>query len=84
LEQAAVTHGLRSRSPCAAGAYTKVQKSPIQIALAWGVNLDHPVIPKTTLEWRVKQNIEADFELEPADMEKIATMDINQGAVQRP
>ncbi|KAF2095719.1 Aldo/keto reductase [Rhizodiscina lignyota] len=51
------------------------QKSPIQVALAWGVANGRSVIPKSTIEWQIKQNLEADFELSDEDMDAIASMD---------
>ncbi|KAF4537718.1 Aldehyde reductase [Lasiodiplodia theobromae] len=54
----------------------KYQKSPVQMALAWGVNCGRSVIPKSVIEWQIKQNLESDFLIEPADMDKIAGMDL--------
>lgn len=54
----------------------KYDKSPVQIALAWGVNSGRSVIPKSVIEWQIKENLEPDIELDAADMEKIGTMDI--------
>ncbi|KIW06996.1 uncharacterized protein PV09_02652 [Verruconis gallopava] len=54
----------------------KYNKSPIQIALAWGINNGRTVIPKSVIDWQIKENLEADFELDGEDMAKIATMDI--------
>ncbi|KAL4989952.1 NADP-dependent oxidoreductase domain-containing protein [Aspergillus falconensis] len=48
----------------------KYSKSPAQMALAWGVNHRRSVIPKSTIPWQIKQNIESDFVLEE-DMERI-------------
>lgn len=53
----------------------KYQKSPIQVALAWGVANGRSVIPKSTIEWQIKENMEADFLLSEEDMNKIAEMD---------
>ena len=54
----------------------KYNKSPIQVALAWGINCGRSVIPKSVIDWQIKENLEADFPLDTQDMEKIATMDI--------
>ncbi|RSL97724.1 hypothetical protein CDV31_012904 [Fusarium ambrosium] len=52
-------------------------KSPIQIALAWGVANGRCVIPKSTIEWQIRENIEADcIALDREDLERIATMDL--------
>ncbi|PQE27101.1 aldehyde reductase protein [Rutstroemia sp. NJR-2017a WRK4] len=53
----------------------KYGKTPIQIALAWGINSGNSVIPKSVIDWQIEQNLEADFELEPEDMEKIEKLD---------
>ncbi|KAF3807222.1 putative oxidoreductase C26F1.07 [Colletotrichum gloeosporioides] len=51
-------------------------KSPIQIALAWGVGNGRCVIPKSTIEWQIKENLEADsIPLDKEDLQKIAKMD---------
>ncbi|KAF1987133.1 alcohol dehydrogenase [Aulographum hederae CBS 113979] len=55
----------------------KYNKSPIQIALAWGVNYGRTVIPKSVIDWQIRENLEADFELDAEDMAKIKTMNIN-------
>lgn len=51
-------------------------KTPVQVALAWGVNNGRSVIPKSVIDWQIKQNLEADFELASDDMDHIATMDL--------
>ncbi|KFA66575.1 hypothetical protein S40285_09623 [Stachybotrys chlorohalonatus IBT 40285] len=33
------------------------------------------VIPKSTIDWRIKENMEADFELDPEDMKGIERLD---------
>ncbi|KAI8313698.1 hypothetical protein K4K61_007132 [Colletotrichum sp. SAR11_59] len=51
-------------------------KSPIQIALAWGVVNGRCVIPKSTIEWQIKENLEADsIPLDEEDLQQIAKMD---------
>ena len=54
----------------------KYEKSPVQIVLAWGVNNGRSVIPKSVIDWQIQQNLDADFEMAPEDMEKIGTLDI--------
>jgi diketogulonate reductase-like aldo/keto reductase len=54
----------------------KHNKSPIQIALAWGVSSGHCVIPKSTIEWQIRENAEAgSIPLDAEDMKAIASMD---------
>ena len=51
-------------------------KSPIQIALAWGVGNGRCVIPKSTIEWQILENVEAEkIELDADDLKKIEGMD---------
>lgn len=50
-------------------------KSPIQVALAWVISNGRSVIPKSTVDWQIKENLEADFDLHEEDMESIAKMD---------
>ena len=51
-------------------------KSPIQIALAWGISNGRCVIPKSTVEWQIKENVEAEnIALDAHDMAQIAKMD---------
>ena len=45
-------------------------------ALAWGVNSGRSVIPKSVIDWQIKENLEADFELEQDDMKTIESLDI--------
>ncbi|KAI1632093.1 Aldo/keto reductase [Biscogniauxia mediterranea] len=54
----------------------KYGKSAVQVVLAWGVNCGRSVIPKSTIDWQIKENVAADFQLEPEDMKKIETLDI--------
>ncbi|KAB2579573.1 putative oxidoreductase [Lasiodiplodia theobromae] len=54
----------------------KHEKSPIQIALAWGVVNGRCLIPKSTIEWQIRENLEADsIPLDEEDLSKIAQMD---------
>lgn len=53
----------------------KYQKTPVQMALAWGVNSGRSVISKSVIDWQIEQNLEADFEMEKEDIERIKSMD---------
>lgn len=53
----------------------KQGKSSVQTALAWAVSQGRAVIPKTTIEWQLRENLEAEFELDEEDCRIIATMD---------
>ncbi|KAL4912013.1 NADP-dependent oxidoreductase domain-containing protein [Aspergillus aurantiobrunneus] len=55
----------------------KYNKSPVQVVLAWGIYSIYSgrsVIPKSVVDWQIDQNLEADFELQAADMAQIATL----------
>ncbi|GKT65066.1 aldehyde reductase [Colletotrichum tofieldiae] len=54
----------------------KHNKTPVQVALAWGVNSGRSVIPKSVIEWQIRENLESDFVLDGEDMDRIATMDL--------
>ncbi|KAF5669878.1 aldehyde reductase [Fusarium denticulatum] len=54
----------------------KYGKSAVQIVLSWGINNGRSVIPKSTIDWQIKGNVEADFKLDPEDMKAIETLDI--------
>ncbi|KAK2770334.1 aldehyde reductase [Colletotrichum kahawae] len=62
--------------PVLAEVAKKHGKTPVQVALAWGVNSGRSVIPKSVIEWQIRQNLESDFVLDGEDMDKIATMDL--------
>ncbi|KAL4908964.1 NADP-dependent oxidoreductase domain-containing protein [Aspergillus multicolor] len=49
----------------------KYNKTPAQVALAWGVNHGRSVIPKSTIPWQIRQNVESVFVLDLEDVEKI-------------
>lgn len=53
----------------------KYGKSAAQVALAWGLAQDRSVIPKSVIDWQIKENLESDFPLDADDMTKIATLD---------
>lgn len=54
----------------------KYGKSAVQIVLAWGINNGRSVIPKSVVDWQVKQNVEADFDMSTDDMEHIGELDL--------
>lgn len=54
---------------------TKYGKSAVQVALVWGINCRRSVIPMATVDWQIRENAEADFELAPEDMEVIGELD---------
>lgn len=54
----------------------KYQKSVVQIVLAWGVSNGRSVIPKSTIDWQIRENVEADFELAQEDIDAIKSLDI--------
>ncbi|GAW12469.1 hypothetical protein ANO14919_018380 [Xylariales sp. No.14919] len=54
----------------------KYGKSAVQIALAWGVNKGRSVIPKSIVDWQIRENVEADFELAVEDVKSIEALDI--------
>lgn len=54
----------------------KYARSPVQIALAWGVNNGRSVIPKSVIDWQIQQNLESNFEMKPEDIDRIGTLDI--------
>lgn len=53
----------------------KYEKTAVQVVLAWGINSGRSVIPKSVVDWQIKQNIGADFELSQEDLERIGTLD---------
>jgi alcohol dehydrogenase (NADP+) len=53
----------------------KYEKTPVQMALAWGINSGRSAIPKSVIDWQIDQNLEADFEMEKEDLKRIGSMD---------
>lgn len=53
----------------------KYNKSGAQVALAWGIQSGHSVLPKSKTPSRIKDNLDGDFKLEQADLDKIASID---------
>ncbi|KAF4458296.1 aldehyde reductase [Fusarium albosuccineum] len=54
----------------------KHSKSAVQIALAWGIQSGRCVIPKSTIEWQIRENAAAEeIVLDEEDLQAIAGMD---------
>lgn len=53
----------------------KYGKSAVQIVLAWGINSGRSVIPKSTIDWQIRENVEADFEMEADDLKSVEALD---------
>lgn len=57
---------------------SKHSKSPAQILLRWGVQRGTAIIPKTSSERRLRENLDVfDFELEEEDVEGIEGLNRN-------
>lgn len=57
----------------------RVQKTPAQVVLRWGVQRGCAIIPKSTKLQRLKENIEIfDFELTQEEMDAISGLNINR------
>jgi diketogulonate reductase-like aldo/keto reductase len=55
----------------------KHQRTPAQVVLRWHIQLGNVVIPKSVRPGRVRENIDVfDFELDQADMETFAQLDM--------
>lgn len=53
----------------------KYSKSAAQVALAWGLANGRSIIPKSVVDWQIKENLDADFPLDAEDMEDIGRLD---------
>ncbi|RDH29327.1 NADP-dependent oxidoreductase domain-containing protein [Aspergillus welwitschiae] len=53
----------------------KYNKSSAQVALAWGINEGHSVLPKSKTPSRIKDNLQGDFKLDAEDLQKIRGID---------
>ncbi|KAI9845943.1 MAG: hypothetical protein M1838_001492 [Thelocarpon superellum] len=53
----------------------KLNKSPAQVALAWGVAQGHSVIPKSKTPERIRANLDVDFKLSPEDLAALNGLD---------
>jgi diketogulonate reductase-like aldo/keto reductase len=60
----------------------KYEKSPAQILLNWGIQRGHVVIPKSSTEKRLKENLESqNFQLSKEDVEAISSLNSNDRLV---
>lgn len=48
----------------------------MQVVLAGPVNSSRTVIPKSTIDWQTRENVEAELELSEEDIAAIAGLDI--------
>ena len=62
----------------------KYDKTAAQVMLAWCINHDIVVIPKSTHEGRIMENSDIFFRLEEEDMEKLNNLDRNERLVDGP
>ncbi|KAI9929418.1 hypothetical protein MW887_000888 [Aspergillus wentii] len=53
----------------------KYGKTSAQVALAWGIAHGRAVIPKSKTPQRIAENLQSDFKLEAADLNKINSID---------
>ena len=53
----------------------KYGKNGAQVALAWGIQNGHSVLPKSKTPSRIKSNLEGDFKLDDADLKKLNGLD---------
>ncbi|EGD76485.1 aldo/keto reductase [Salpingoeca rosetta] len=66
------------QDPVLAAIAAKHGKTPAQVCIRWAVQRGTVVIPKSTHDHRIRQNIESvGFELDEEDMQKIAALDRN-------
>ena len=58
----------------------KVGKTPAQVVLRWHIQRGDIVFPKSVTPSRIEENFDVfDFELDPADMDGISTLDQDEG-----
>jgi alcohol dehydrogenase (NADP+) len=62
-------------SPIVADIAKKHRKTAAQVVYAWGLTNGRSVLAKSVIDWQIVQNLEADFDLDAEDMQKISTMD---------
>jgi len=53
----------------------KHDKTPAQVMLAWGINHDLVVIPKSTHEGRILENVDIFFKLDDEDIQTLGNLD---------
>ena len=65
--------------PCVAEIAERVNKTPAQVVLRWGVQRGNAIIPKTSRVERLAENAAIfDFELSAQDMAQISALNRNQ------
>jgi diketogulonate reductase-like aldo/keto reductase len=62
----------------------KYDKTPAQVMLAWGINHDIVVIPKSTHEGRIKENSDIFFKIKEEDMQILNDLNRNERLVDGP
>lgn len=73
-----LAHGKRIQHPVLSEIAAKHAKHTAQIMLRWSLQLGNVIIPKSTREGRIKDNIDIfDFELDSDDMSKISDLNKN-------
>ena len=73
---APIAKGKVARDPTLNEIADRVGKTPTQVALRWHIQRGNIVFPKSTTPARIEENLQLfDFELEPADVEKIDALD---------
>jgi D-xylose reductase len=64
---------------CVRAAATRLQKTPAQVVLRWGIQRGTAIVPKTSKPERLKENLALfDFELSDEEMKAISSLDQNR------
>lgn len=70
-------------NPALTAVAEKLLKTPAQVALRWGLQMGHSVLPKTTKEARLKENMDIfDWSIPEEHLAKLA--EIEQASAPRP
>ena len=73
-----LTRGQKLTHPLLKQLEKQYEKTPAQILLRWAVQHDMVVLPKSTHEERIKENMNIfDFSISPADMKELDSLDEN-------
>jgi diketogulonate reductase-like aldo/keto reductase len=71
-----LTRGVRLRHPAVVGVAERLEKSPAQVLLRWGLQHGFIVLPKSTHAARIAENAAVfDFELSPQDMSRLDALE---------